>query len=516
MKKHFLTLLLLVASWGLIAQTIPIAQTPEQYEALSSYYQEFVQLQLKEYDYSIPANERILLAPSSRSLAQGNWGAAWHQTAENRQWVRDNAQRKVVTYVLDTGAGFSHDGLTKAWWRGMERTFTGEQYGIDRQSHSTHVSGIIAGIDQQKPIGLADELVLMDLLRVIPYKVLNDQGSAYTSWIVAGIESVIQDSKPLRDQGYFVIINLSLGGRGQSAAMDAVITRAEQAGILVLAAAGNGGSPNVGTPANGPDAVAVAAHDQQGNKANFSDYGPEIETAGAGVRILSFLPNNQEGEYSGTSMATPSVAALAAIIASCYPEMDADAVKNILFTRAFDPAPEGRDDFTGHGSFQLGRLIADPPNGDDPDTPDNPDPPSDPDPPVTFTSTVDLTSGDYVFRYRKQNQSTFDLMQVEEIEYTITCTCTEEQAHDTAIQFTEDYFNYTAMVTPDTPEFGYSTTIWWIGQFMEYQARQKRLDVQLSEMVGKDQKGRRAIATGFDRAGFRQTRGGAILLNLRE
>lgn len=502
MKKHISLLLL---GFSLVFQLFaqPVVETPEQYEAVLSYYEDFVKLQMQEhgYDYSIPPGERVRFSASAKSLNQGSWPTRFHQTYQNASWIAENAQGKVVIFLLDTGAGFSNSRLNQAWWRGKEKVFTGESTRIDQQSHSTHCSGIIGAVDMNKPIGLAEELVKLGLLKIIPYKVLNDQGFAYTNWIVAGIEDVIQVAPALQAQGWRPMISLSLGGRGQSEAMDEVINRAEAAGILVFAAAGNDSSSEVSTPANGPGAIAVAAHDEQGRRANFSNYGPEIETAGGGVRVLSTLPNEEEGEYSGTSMATPAVVACAAIIASTHPKLTPNQIKSVLYTRVFDPAPEGRDDYTGHGSFQLGRLIDNPVDGTppDPEDPDNPTEPEEPTPP-DFTSTVTYEISGEKKYYRSTSETRYHKLSVEPMEVTVTGTGNSNAVYDRNDTWTNSYFKRVRMVVPDTPEWGHCDNTYWTGQFYEYISRQDGIGAQVSKHRGVDEDGRNCVEYTFDRA----------------
>ncbi len=504
MKKLFTLLLLAVASF-VQAFAQPVAETPEAYEALKTYYEEFERIQLTEFDYTIPASERILFAPSAYSQDAGNWATDWHGTANNASWIEENGERKVAAFVLDTGAGYTNSRMNAAWWREKGRVFTGEQNTIDVQSHSTHVSSSIGGVDPNKPIGLAAELVKMGLLKIIPYKVLNDQGSAYTSWIVAGIEAAILEAIELQKQGYFCIINLSLGGRGQSAAMDAVIQKAEDAGILVFAAAGNGGSPNVGTPANGPGAVAVAAHDRNGKKASFSDYGEEIETAAAGVGILGLLPNEGEGEYNGTSMATPTAAACAAIIASTNPELDSEGVKAILFDKVYDIDPQGWDQYTGHGSFVLDLLINDPTPPDNPDNPDNPDTPDNPDEPEQpeepeFTSTLTYEVNGEKMYYRTQSESKFEPLELNDMVVTVSGKGNTDAVYDQNDSWTKNYFRNTRLVVPETPEWGHCLTTYWSGQFYEYTSRNQGIGAQVTAAKGTDEEGRNCLQYTFDRA----------------
>lgn len=469
------------------------------------------------FDVTIPPIERIAVRPDASVAATGNWGADWHQTKENAEWISENSTRKVVVFVLDTGAGFSNDRLDMAWWKGEERIFTGESSGIDTQSHSTHVSSTIGGVDPNKPIGVAEELVKKGLLKIIPYKVLNDSGSGRSQWIVAGIDAAVQRAKELQKEGWFCIINLSLGGRGVSQTMNEACDRAEAAGLFIAAASGNNNGA-ISTPANSEGAVAIGAHDAGGKRAGFSNYGEDLELCAAGVGILGLLPDNLEALYSGTSMASPHIAGLVAILASCFPFLTADDIRDLLYQHVHDIAPEGWDQYTGHGSFKLSQLIADPPkDGDDPDD-DDPDDeePTDPDPPqITSELQTIFGSADQpmFFRYRRQSESGFKQMGITDLLVDITARGTEESAYELAFGTVKDYFDFTAMVIPDDPAFGFETTAWWVGQFLEYQARQKGVALQVISLRGFDELGRIAICTGFDRAGFRKTQGGAIVFS---
>lgn len=506
--------------------TFALVNSPIEYELQKFLFSIFCEQEIKAgFDVTIPPIERIAVQPTLSVAATGNWGATWHETKENAQWIKDNAKRKIAVFVLDTGAGFSNDRLDLAWWKGEERIFTGESRGVDTQSHSTHVSSTIGGVDPAKPIGIAEELVKMGLLKIIPYKVLNDRGSGQSRWIADGIDTAVERAKELQKDGWFCIINMSLGGRGISQVMNDACDRADAAGVFVVAAAGNDNNV-IGTPANSEGAFAVAAHDAGGRRASFSNYGEDMEGAGAGVGILGLLPDNREALYSGTSMATPHVAALVAIIASCFPWMGADDIRDLIGKRTHDIAPEGWDQYTGHGSFKLSKLIADPPkqNPDEPEEPeepsdpDEPDQPNDPPQPPKITSEVRTVFGDdtapLFFRYRRQSSGVFQRIRIDDLVCDITFHGTEEAAFEAAKTTVLNYFYYTAMVIPDDPAFGYETTAWWVGQFLEYQARQKGIALQVISLKGTDEQGRVALASGFDRAGFRKTQGGAILLQM--
>jgi thermitase len=144
-------------------------------------------------------------------------------------------------------------------------------------------------------------------------KVLGDDGSGYYSWVVKGIIWAA-------DHGARVI-NLSLGGPEGSGTLQNAINYAWNKGCVVVAAAGNDGSGSPSYPAFYDNCIAVAATDSNDAKASFSNHGFWVDVAAPGVDIYSTLPNHKNqigprnyGTLSGTSMAAPHVAGVAALV----------------------------------------------------------------------------------------------------------------------------------------------------------------------------------------------------------
>jgi hypothetical protein len=127
------------------------------------------------------------------------------------------------------------------------------------------------------------------------------------------------------------VLNLSLGGSTDTQVERDAIAYAIAHGAVVVAAMGNGGlaAPN-SFPAAYPDVVAVGAIDQADHRANFSQVGPHIDVSGPGVGILSTVWDNGFATMSGTSMATPHVAGVAALILSCNGSLTGAQVADIL------------------------------------------------------------------------------------------------------------------------------------------------------------------------------------------
>ncbi len=186
--------------------------------------------------------------------------------------------------------------------------------------HGTHVAGTIAaaGNNGTGITGVGWRT------RIMPLKFLGANGG-YTSDAVEAINYAV--NKGVK------ISNNSWGGGGDSQALQDAIARAEANGHLFIAAAGNGGSDGIGDnndavphyPSNYPNSniVAVAATGDRDTRASFSNFGAKsVDLAAPGVNILSTLPGNTYGSYSGTSMATPHVAGVAALVKSQNTTLD--------------------------------------------------------------------------------------------------------------------------------------------------------------------------------------------------
>ncbi|HLO04494.1 MAG TPA: S8 family serine peptidase, partial [Symbiobacteriaceae bacterium] len=229
----------------------------------------------------------------------------------------------VTVAVLDTGALTTHNDFTRA---NGSKVFTGCVNFADRQSsqiegqcadghgHGTHVSGTIAGAGGADGLGIFGVAPNANLFA---YKVLNDQGSGYADDIATGI-------RVAADRGAN-IISMSLGGSsGSSLYLDA-IRYANSKGVLVIAAAGNSG-PNadtIGYPGGYQETVAVASLNNNEVVSYYSSRGitdgndnsivdREVEVAGPGRNTISTYKDGAYYTMSGTSMATPHIAGLAA------------------------------------------------------------------------------------------------------------------------------------------------------------------------------------------------------------
>ena len=276
---------------------------------------------------------RAEVDPSEKEIPWGvkrvNAAAAWDLTAG----------KGVKVAVVDTGVDYNHPDLAPNYKGGYNAVTPGASP-LDDQGHGTHVSGTIAAVkDNNGVVGVAPAV---DLYGV---KVLDKNGSGQYSWIVAGIEWAIQNGMH--------VINMSLGGGSGTEAMKQVMTKAHEAGVTVVCAAGNDSGP-VNYPAKYPQAIAVSASDSSDKIASFSSRGAEIAIIAPGVSVYSTKKGGGYTSMSGTSMACPHAAGLAALAVGAGAQ-GPDAVRAALKAAAV-PLPNLKPTDQGAGLVNAGKI----------------------------------------------------------------------------------------------------------------------------------------------------------------
>jgi subtilisin len=204
--------------------------------------------------------------------------------------------------VLDTGCAMMHPDLKDQILDAED--FTGSKIGpSDTNGHGTHCCGVIAA--KRNEVGVVG--VAYDA-KLLVGKVLNDVGAGSADTIAKGIEWAV--SKKAN------IISMSFGSPSSHPRIKAAVDFAASKNVLLIAAAGNEGPGplTVGYPANYPSVLAVAAVDPNKKVAKFSSRGPGVDIAAPGVDILSTYPPKNYAKLSGTSMATPFVSGVVALL----------------------------------------------------------------------------------------------------------------------------------------------------------------------------------------------------------
>jgi subtilisin family serine protease len=257
-------------------------------------------------------------------------------------WDFHTGTNAITIAIIDTGVSTSHPDLTPklipGWNTISDNTSTDDSFLI---SHGSHCAGIAAAATNNG-VGIAG---VAWGAKVMPVKVLTFIGS--------GVEGDVADGiKWAADHGAH-IGSMSLGFPGLSAVIEDAVNYATDAGMLVVAASGNTAGAAIGAPAKYEVVLAVGATDNKDVVASFTTTGPELDVSAPGVDVYScwdviFNANTYVYE-SGTSMACPHVAGLAALVWSANPELSNLEVREIIESTADDKGAPGWDPIYGHG-----------------------------------------------------------------------------------------------------------------------------------------------------------------------
>ncbi len=261
-------------------------------------------------------------------------------------WTRPREARRPVVAVLDTGVDAGHPDLRGAVDRARARSFTGGSALTDRSGHGTHVAGIIAATSGNTVGGSG-----VSNARILPIRITDTTGAADTVSLVRGIRYAIAARAS--------VINISLGGSGYSQLERQAIQDAVRAGIVVVAASGNGGRAGneLEYPGAYPHVIAVSAVNPRGVPLAHATSGSQVTVAAPGWRILSTAPGGRYRVRSGTSMAAAVVSGAAVRLRANRPGLSPSRVATVLASTA-----QGRDGVldrrVGSGVLSLRRALA--------------------------------------------------------------------------------------------------------------------------------------------------------------
>lgn len=356
---------------GLSAQEIEL---PKSYERQIKRQQSKVDKLEKKYDIVLTPEESIPIPQIAvDALANKDWGLDYLFVSKYAAQIRQKSgKRKVLVVVFDTAGELPNTNFDKCRLPGLD--FTGEG-GKDGHGHGTHVAGTIASGNVN--IGVGEVLSTDGYLKVMPVKNLHNQGFGKMDEIIKAVNKVNTIIKDYIQAGWMVIYSNSWGGGGKvDPTLNKAFEAAENMGVIIVTASGNNGTGTIGSPANSEFSEAIGAIDQNGNRASFSQYGEGLTFVAPGVLIYSEWPENKTAVLSGTSMATPHVSGVYALMASYWPDATSNELKAHFRKYATDIEPDGYDIFTGYGSTIIGKLINNAPvEGEDPDDPTDPDDP---------------------------------------------------------------------------------------------------------------------------------------------
>ncbi|MHA7579469.1 S8 family peptidase [Paenibacillus vandeheii] len=232
--------------------------------------------------------------PYQYNLQKINAPAAWDISQSNRS---------VKIAIIDTGVQLNHPELAGKILPGYDYVDY-DNIPEDGNGHGTHVAGIAASITNNG-VGIAGAAPLAS---IVPLRVLDNNGQGTTGNVGNGLVYAANNG--------IQVVNLSLGGPTGEAFLQAAVQYAWDRGAVIIAAAGNDNTSYPIVPASYPNVIAVASTNPSDLKSNFSNYGSWVDMAAPGDSILSTYLGGSYAYLSGTSMAAPHVAGVAALLAA--------------------------------------------------------------------------------------------------------------------------------------------------------------------------------------------------------
>ncbi|MEU1754724.1 type VII secretion-associated serine protease mycosin [Micromonospora matsumotoense] len=268
---------------------------------------------------------------------------------------RTSTGRGVTVAVIDSGVDGAHPDLAGQVLPGVDLVSPAGGDEPDPVGHGTTVASLIAGRgdDRRGVVGLAPDA------RILPVRVLDDENRYDDAMIVAkGVRWAVDNGAR--------VINLSLGGSGDSPALAAALDYAFARDVVVVACTGNvatSTTSKVWYPAREPGVIAVAGLERDSeNLWSGSITGHATTLTAPATGLVGARPPSNYWGVQGTSFAAPLVSATAALVRARYPEMSAGDVVNRLLSTAKDIGPTGRDDRFGYGLVDpVAALTADVP-----------------------------------------------------------------------------------------------------------------------------------------------------------
>jgi len=277
-----------------------------------------------------------------------NGGKPGADVAALRAWATTTGDDDIIVAVLDSGVDYNHSDLQHNIWVRDEnvKKYEDSELGsiedvhgynavdntgdpMDENGHGTHCAGIV-GAEGGNEIGISG---VNWKVKIMPLKFMNASGFGTSKSAIEAINYVIDRKRA----GVNVrIISASWGTKLRSRALEDVIRKAYEEGILFVAASGNDSLstdllPQYPASYNLGNLISVAALNRQDELASFSNYGVKsVHIAAPGANILSTWLGNEYEEHSGTSMATPMVSGIAALVLSKRPTLSVEELRSIL------------------------------------------------------------------------------------------------------------------------------------------------------------------------------------------
>jgi major intracellular serine protease len=319
---------------------------------------------MNEISFKLPPHTVVSVQDTANEIPWGvqmvNAPLVWNETKGDG----------IVVCVLDTGCDINHPDLKDRIITGIKggQNFTmddqGEPYMItDYHGHGTHTAGTIAA--SLNGLGVAG---VAPNVKLLIGKVLNGDGVGSNAGITKGIRWA---SDWRGENGESVrVISMSLGGSTDDSTLHDAVKYAVSKGIAVVVAAGNSGDGNTGTneyayPGAYPETIEVGAIDSNKNLASFSNTNEQIDVVAPGVNVLSTYKDSGYATLSGTSMATPHVSGVVALLISMYEKrlnktLTVDEIRQLLKDHSKDIGIDVKGEGFGLADLSIGYVAPKP------------------------------------------------------------------------------------------------------------------------------------------------------------
>ena len=285
-----------------------------------------------------PPAEPPLTGPESY-LAFGAEALSW-LGVPNRH---DTWGKGITVAVLDTGI-MPHPTLPEGSVSSIDCLPAGDDAsGGSSGQHATAVASLIAGKSGSETEGIAPSA------RLLSVRVLGSDGRGDAFTLAKGIVAAVD--------GGARVINMSLGGYGESHIMRQAVRYATDRGTVMVAAAGNDGVSELVFPARYDDVLAVAAVDAAGQHLHVSNRGDEVDVAAPGVAVVAAGAEGKGALFSGTSAAVPFVSGMIAALLSMDPALSPRQAADILLGNTDDYGVPGEDQLYGKGILDAERIM---------------------------------------------------------------------------------------------------------------------------------------------------------------
>lgn len=276
-----------------------------------------------------------------------DWSSQWAPKAicADKAWDIVNGSESIKIAIVDTGVDYNHEDLRDNYDDSGYDWVNNDDDPMDDNGHGTHCAGIASAV-MDNGLGIAG----VSQVKIMAEKVLNRWGIGSTWNVVRGIVHAVQsDAK---------IISMSLGSHTPSKTLRKACLYAWKEGCILVAAAGNDGRRGICYPAKFRTVICVGAIDEKNKRCSFSNYGAQMELVAPGEHILSTYPDDKYVYMSGTSMATPFVAGVAALVWSQNASLRNQDVRKILARTADDLGNAGWDIEYGFGRVDADEALA--------------------------------------------------------------------------------------------------------------------------------------------------------------